>query len=97
MVIEDVILCTLIVICVYVTDIAAGAYKSGHAIVLKTSPIIRYEANITTDVSSIGFNATSFKIKTCLTYKGENVPPKVGKFISIYKYYSLLTLKYILS
>jgi hypothetical protein len=65
------------------TDIAVGAYKSGHAIVLKTRPIIKYEANITADVSSIGFNATSFSIKACIAYKGKNVPPTVGKFISL--------------
>lgn len=63
------------------TDIAVGAYKSGHAIVLKTRPIIRYEADISPDVSSIGYNATSFNIKACLTYKGKNVPQNVGKFI----------------
>lgn len=67
------------------TDIAVGAYKSGHAIVLKTSPVIRYEANITPDVSSIGYNATSFNIKACLTYRGKNVPPYVGKFILLLK------------
>jgi len=66
-----------------VTDIAVGAYKSGHAIVLKTSPIIRYEASITPGVSSIGFNAKNFTIKACLTYRGKNVPQKVGKFVSL--------------
>ena len=63
------------------TDIAVGAYKSGHAIVLKTRPIIKYEANIIPDVSSIGYNATGFNITACLTYKGKNVPPNVRKFI----------------
>jgi hypothetical protein len=66
-----------------VTDIAVGAYKSGHAIVLKARPIIRYEANIIPDVSSIGFSAESFNITACLTYRGKNVPPHVGKFISL--------------
>jgi hypothetical protein len=51
--------------------------------VLKSRPIIKYEASITPDVSSIGYNATSFNIKACLTYRGKNVPPNVGKFISL--------------
>jgi hypothetical protein len=66
-----------------VTDIAVGAYKSGNAIVLKTRPVIRYEAIITPEVSSIGFNETSFSIKACITYRGRNVPATVGKFISL--------------
>jgi hypothetical protein len=68
-----------------VTDIAVGAYKSGHAIVLKTFPVIRYDANITSDVSSIGYNATSFNIMACITYRGKNVPQNVGKFILLYE------------
>ena len=75
------------------TDIAIGAYKSGHAIVLKTSPIIRYEADITPDVSSIGYNATSFNIKACITYRGKNVPPTVGKFILIIRITFIIKMK----
>jgi len=65
------------------TDIAVGAYKSGHAIVLKSRPIIKYEASITPDVSSIGYNATSFNIKACLTYRGKTVPPFVTTKVNL--------------
>lgn len=63
------------------TDIAVGAYKSGHAIVLKARPVIRYNASIAPNVSSIGYDATGFNITACITYRGKNVPPDVGKFI----------------
>jgi hypothetical protein len=66
-------------------DIAVGAHKSGHAVVLKTSPIIKYEASITPDISTIGFQVTSFNIKACISYRGKNVPANVGKFIALYK------------
>jgi hypothetical protein len=63
-----------------VADIAVGAYKSGHAVVLKTLPTITYQATISPKVSGIGFSATSFNFSACITYKGKNVPPTVGKF-----------------
>jgi hypothetical protein len=66
-----------------VTDFAVGAYKSGHAVVLKTRPIIKYFASITPNVFSIGFNATSFIITTCIRYEGKHVPQTVGKFICV--------------
>jgi hypothetical protein len=65
---------------VCVADIAVGAFKSGHAVVLKTRPIIAYQATITSNVSSIGFNAASFNIRACITYKGKQVPSTLGKF-----------------
>lgn len=58
-------------------DIAVGAFKSGHAVVLKTRPIITYEATIFTSVSTIGLTATSFNITACITYKGRHVPSTV--------------------
>jgi hypothetical protein len=64
-----------------VTDIAVGAYKSGHAIVLKTRPIIRYDASVTANVTSIGYDAKGFNITACIAYRGKNVPPNVGKLI----------------
>jgi hypothetical protein len=64
-----------------VTDIAVGAYKSGHAVVLKTRPVIRYEARITSEVSSIGLNASRFNVEACITYKGKDTPLTVGKFV----------------
>jgi len=49
--------------------------------VLKTRPIIRYNASITPNVHSIGYEATGFSITACIAYRGKNVPPDVGKFI----------------
>jgi hypothetical protein len=64
-----------------VADIAVGAYKSGHAIVLRARPVITYQATIAPYVSSIGFNTASFKFSACITYKGKDVPSTVGKFV----------------
>jgi hypothetical protein len=69
-----------------VTDFAVGAYKSGHAIVLKTRPIITYTATIKPNVFTIGFDATSFNITACVTYKGKHVPLRLGKLIFITHY-----------
>jgi hypothetical protein len=65
-----------------VADFAVGAYKSGHAIVLKTHPVIGYAANVTANVPSIDFNATSFSITACVLYTGTHVPATVGEFVS---------------
>jgi hypothetical protein len=82
-----------------VADIAVGAFRSGHAVVLKARPVITYQASIAPGVSSVDFNATSFVIKACITYKGKNVPSTVRKFIVEFPYIYFLpvfhTHKYI--
>ncbi|PNF29707.1 hypothetical protein B7P43_G13071, partial [Cryptotermes secundus] len=64
-------------------DIAVGAFKSGHAVVLKTSPVITYQASIAPNVSSIGFYATSFNITACITYSGKHVPSTLDTQVNL--------------
>ncbi|XP_021931323.1 integrin alpha-PS3-like isoform X2 [Zootermopsis nevadensis] len=59
------------------SDFAVGAYKSGHAIVLKSRPVITYTATLSPNVFSIDFDATSFNVTACVTYRGKHVPSTV--------------------
>nr|CAD7400841.1 unnamed protein product [Timema cristinae] len=54
-------------------DVAVGAYDSGHAVVLKSRPVVSLHAEITADVRKISFNASHFRVAVCISFFGKFV------------------------
>nr|CAD7439838.1 unnamed protein product [Timema bartmani] len=52
-------------------DVAVGAYDSGHAVVLKSRPVVSLHAEITADVRKISFNASHFRVAVCISFFGK--------------------------
>lgn len=62
-------------------DIAVGAFKSGHAVVLKSHPIITFKPTLNTSTRSVSRKAFNFSCTACLSYTGWSVPDSVGKLL----------------
>ncbi|KAL6254197.1 hypothetical protein P5V15_014819 [Pogonomyrmex californicus] len=54
------------------TDIAVGAYKSGHVIVLRSKPVVRTNLTLHTIPSILQRNVSNFLIKACVEYDSAN-------------------------
>ncbi|XP_071627981.1 integrin alpha-5-like [Temnothorax longispinosus] len=55
-------------------DIAVGAYKSGHVVVLRSKPVIRTNLTIYTIPSTLHRNNSSFLIEACVEYHSYDIP-----------------------
>jgi len=55
-------------------DIAIGAYKSGHAIILRSKPVIDMDASITILGSNPSIDAKELETEICVTYSGKFAP-----------------------
>jgi len=49
-------------------DIAVGAYKSGHVIVLRSKPVVRTNLTVYTVPSTLQRNISNFLIEACIEY-----------------------------
>ncbi|KAK0162059.1 hypothetical protein PV327_008427 [Microctonus hyperodae] len=49
-------------------DLAVGAYKSGHAIILKSRPVIKTNFYVSTIPTSLPQNSTNFLVKICVQH-----------------------------
>jgi hypothetical protein len=71
-------LCLVRNVCL-VSDIAVGAFESGHAVVLRGHPIITFQPTLATSTSRISMKTSNFSSTACLSYTGSYVPNTVGK------------------
>ncbi|XP_046144309.1 integrin alpha-9-like isoform X1 [Osmia bicornis bicornis] len=55
-------------------DIAVGAYKSGHAVILRGRPVVKTELEIQTTPNILQRDAKQFLINVCPRYIGYKVP-----------------------
>ncbi|XP_018304279.1 integrin alpha-8 [Mycetomoellerius zeteki] len=53
-------------------DIAVGAYKSGHVIVLRSKPIVRTNLTVYTIPSTLQRNISNFLVEACVEYQNYN-------------------------
>ncbi|XP_011057896.1 PREDICTED: integrin alpha-PS3-like [Acromyrmex echinatior] len=53
-------------------DIAIGAYKSGHVIVLRSKPIVRTNLTVYTIPSTLQRNMSNFLVEACVEYQNYN-------------------------
>ncbi|KAG5336226.1 ITAM protein, partial [Acromyrmex heyeri] len=53
-------------------DIAVGAYKSGHVIVLRSKPIVRTNLTVYTIPSTLQRNMINFLVEACVEYQNYN-------------------------
>ncbi|XP_018358282.1 PREDICTED: integrin alpha-PS3-like isoform X1 [Trachymyrmex cornetzi] len=54
-------------------DIAVGAYKSGHVIVLRSKPIVRTNLTVYTIPSTLQRNISNFLVEACVEYQNYNI------------------------
>ncbi|KYN30945.1 Integrin alpha-PS3 [Trachymyrmex septentrionalis] len=54
-------------------DIAVGAYKSGHVIVLRSKPIVRTNLIVYTIPSTLQRNISNFLVEACVKYQNYNI------------------------
>ncbi|XP_023711534.1 integrin alpha-9 isoform X2 [Cryptotermes secundus] len=64
-------------------DIAVGAFKSGHAVVLKSHPIITFKPTLNTSTRSVSRKAFNFSCTSCLSYTGWSVPDTVDAKVTL--------------
>jgi len=66
-------------------DVAVGSFKSGHAVVLRSHPVITFKPALNTSTRSVHHRMFNFFCTACLTYTGLHVPDTVGKSLFCYK------------
>lgn len=60
-------------------DIAIGAYKSGHVVVLRSKPVVKTNLTIYTVPSTLQRNISDFFITVCVNYHGYDMANTRGK------------------
>lgn len=63
-------------------DIAIGAYKSGHVVVLRSKPVVRTNLTIYTVPDTLERNDRNFSIRVCVENRGYNMANIYGKLIA---------------
>ncbi|XP_021923600.1 integrin alpha-4-like isoform X2 [Zootermopsis nevadensis] len=56
------------------SDVAVGAFQSGHVILFRAHPVVYFQTAIHTDINQLHGNETDFNVSVCLFYKGTDVP-----------------------
>ncbi|KAJ4448226.1 hypothetical protein ANN_10240, partial [Periplaneta americana] len=69
----------------HVTDFAVGAYQSGHAVVLKTLPVVTCEATLSSSSGSIGLDTTGFNVTSCVACSSKFASSKLDMLDMILK------------
>lgn len=67
----------------FLLDIAIGAYKSGHAIIIRSKPVIDLDASITWKDQTLKRDSTMLTAKICVIYHGPRAPKKIGTNIGL--------------
>lgn len=61
-------------------DIAIGAYKSGHAVILRGKPIVNLKHTLTSSISQVqATDQFSFNVSSCIAFSGINIIPPISK------------------
>lgn len=58
---------------IYIVDLAIGAYKSAHVVVLKTQPIVEIIPKLFSNISTINTDTKRIEIFYCITYNSKDV------------------------
>lgn len=61
------------------SDIAVGAFQSGHVVLFRAYPVVYFQTTVLTDVHQLHGNETYFNITVCLSYIGKDVPSSLSK------------------
>jgi len=61
------------------SDIAIGAFKSGHAIIIRSKPVIKLDGSVQLFDSELKNNQKNFTAEICLHYRGMSLPSEISK------------------
>ncbi|KAG8233201.1 hypothetical protein J437_LFUL008964 [Ladona fulva] len=64
-------------------DVAVGAYDSGHVVLFRSLPVIKFYANLATNVRRINFDDTEFRAKACISYVGKYAPDSIEAEVTL--------------
>ncbi|XP_067002216.2 integrin alpha-PS3 [Anabrus simplex] len=67
-----------------IDNVAVGAYLSGHAVLLKTSPVVNVHPRLFTNVRKVNINDSLFEIAACLWYSGKYVPSRLSLQLTVF-------------
>ncbi|KAF2904031.1 hypothetical protein ILUMI_02128 [Ignelater luminosus] len=59
-------------------DLAIGAYLSGHAVLLRSRPVVTLKHRLVALIPQLEHNAKSFEIIACSQYEGSNIEPPIN-------------------
>nr|XP_027228582.1 integrin alpha-PS3-like [Penaeus vannamei] len=59
-------------------DLAIGSFLSGHAVVLRSRPVVDVRATVSSRPTSVALNATSLQLVVCFDHSGYNVPSQIA-------------------
>ncbi|XP_069682692.1 integrin alpha-PS5-like isoform X11 [Periplaneta americana] len=59
-------------------DVAVGAFKSGHVVLLRSYPVVTLTTTANTSLSQLQGNETEFYMSACFSYAGKDVPQSLN-------------------
>jgi hypothetical protein len=59
-------------------DIAIGAYKSGHAIIIRSRPVIELTPTLTLQKDKLKSDHKTLRAEICIGYQGHRAPTKIS-------------------
>lgn len=70
----------LLLLCLYTLDIAIGAYKSGHVVIIQSKPIVTIHQSLK-PVTTLNSISQFVEVLACFKYEAKNYNKSISKYI----------------